>query len=438
MLSQLGGLLRADGCPVCAFIDNAERSYFAWFVNENHASASVQAQLRASAGMCPAHSRRLIEDPGPGPVVTTVARDAVAGARMRLREETTVSGCPACESVTRAAGDATRVMIDGLRREGDLRRYLRHPGVCLDHMFTLAGAAGPGEMTTIAQRLLTSLSEAEPAAGDALPLLAHTDADAPRRARWRRALPGDSPRRPGGQDDSTITRLCQELGLGACPVCLAGGLAEQRYLSWWLDAAAAGDPSVQTDPGELCGGHLRDLAELDASAALPAIERTRVTTIRALEQLVEELPRDQSTSRRRRAHDDHGVAEAVQRALRPLHACPACRARAVAEQRRQELLDAALVLPAPRAAYESGHGLCLRHLLHADPEARATRQVARRVIDARLGVIAWELEEIRRRFAWDARHEHPGPEQDAWLRGMSQIDGRVLIGAPSSAMRSGR
>ena len=423
---ELVGLLRMDACPACQFLDNAERSFFAWFVNENHASATVQTQLRASMGTCPAHSRRLIEEPGAGPVVTTVVREALAGARACLRGELTVGPCPACTSLSRSAGDVARLLADGLRREGSLRAYSEHRGICLDHLSAFADIAAPELMTAIVQRLLRSLRQLDAAA--MLTVLACADRDGPRRARWRTGLPDIE------GSHSTIAKLREELRVDACPVCLAGGVGERRYLEWHQQASYTRDTSVRLSPGEMCSAHLHDLALCDDGAARNAIDRKRVATMRALELLLAEMPATPQATKRRHG-TDRAMSRQVQHILSPLHQCPACRARSTAELRQAELLDAAIALPEIRTAYESSHGLCVRHATRLS--AGATAHIAHGVVDARLAVLQWELDEIRRKYAWECRHEPAGAEQDAWLRGLAQIDGRILVGSPALTKPAG-
>ncbi len=370
--------------------------------------------------MCPAHSRRLIQDPGAGPVVTMVVREGLAGARARLRDERPVGPCPACASLSRSAADVAHLLADGLEHEDNRREYSEHRGVCLDHVFALSELAPPKPMTVIAQRLLGSLRQRDAPA--TLALLACADRDGPRRARWRMGLP------EYGQSRSTIVQLCDHLRVDACPICLAGGLAERRYLEWWTHASHTDDPSLRTDPGELCSAHLHDLALADAPAGRRAIDRKRGATMRALELLLAAMPDIPRASKRRHA-TDAAVSREVQRILAPLHRCPACRAQNTAEVREAELLEAAMALPKVRVTYEAGHGLCVRHARRLASGAAA--QVTGQLVDARLAVLQWELEEIRRRYAWECRHEPAGPEHDAWLRGLAQIDGRVLIGAPA-------
>src|SRR5579863_6435035 len=83
LISELERLLREPGCPVCRTVEESERSFFSWFQIESFTAAEVQARLRAGMGMCPRHSRHLVDDlgEGDGHIMTTVMRHALAGAR---------------------------------------------------------------------------------------------------------------------------------------------------------------------------------------------------------------------------------------------------------------------------------------------------------------------------------------------------------------------
>jgi hypothetical protein len=61
--------------------------------------------------------------------------------------------------------------------------------------------------------------------------------------------------------------------------------------------------------------------------------------------------------------------------------------------------------------------------------------LARRVLAARLAVLAWELEEAGRKERWDARHEPRGAEGTAWLRAAAQLDGRTFLGGAPERWR---
>jgi len=84
-----------------------------------------------------------------------------------------------------------------------------------------------------------------------------------------------------------------------------------------------------------------------------------------------------------------------------------------------------------RDHYERSHGLCLRHAVKIS-DGQAARLV-RRHVDGRLGVLAWEVGETARKYAWAYRHERSGDEQKAWLRALAQIDGRVFEGGCAPA-----
>ncbi len=411
-------MLGADTCPMCTYVAEVERSYFAWFVAENYSAASVRGQLRTSLGMCPTHSRRLMEDPGPGPILTTVVHEALTGAAAHLREPGPGAPCPACAALSRASDDARHLVVHALATDSEARRFQDHAGLCLKHVLEVGEIADLTVMTLVAERLLESLGTGD--MHDALARLA-TDDDVQRRARWRERLaePDDT--------TSTIAQLCARLEVAACPVCLAAGLGERRYLEWFLDNSRRAEPSLRTDPGELCAAHLRDAVWQDPEAAGYALERKRDVTASALSRLLDCLsPASSPTGRRR--HADEEVGEHLRGTLLALHPCPACRAGQTAEQRQLELLDAALSITSVRAAYETSHGLCVRHVARLGSSASA--QTARRVAIGRVAVLAWEVGEIHRRYAWACRHEPAGPERDAWLRGLVQIDGQTLLGAP--------
>jgi hypothetical protein len=62
---------------------------------------------------------------------------------------------------------------------------------------------------------------------------------------------------------------------------------------------------------------------------------------------------------------------------------------------------------------------------------------AKRRADALARVLAWEVGEATRKATWSYRHESGGAEQDAWLRALVQIGGRVLCGGPARSEHDG-
>ena len=418
VLSEFERLLGEPGCPSCRHVSETERSFFSWFEIESHTAREMQAQLRASMGMCPVHARRLLEGVGDGHVMTIVMREALAGARLALRAEADVGSCPACNSAAFGTRHARTLLVDGLRDPAIARLYADHDGVCLGHLLDALPGGDASILRVLAERLIRSLHET--AGVTLVGVLAGLDADAPRRAIWRERLPQHS------AAGSTADRLEQRLQIDACPVCLAAGMAGRDYLHWFLAHSADDAPSLGTDPGELCAVHLHDVALADSSAAWThAIERKRANRTAQLERFLAWLAHTPSPTRRRRRSSPDALDGICDELLAAPH-CAACHAREGVERAEQDLVAVSLGLATLRERYEHGHGLCVRHARQVTdgPAARLTRQHA----DARVALSAWEVNETARKYAWAFRHEPGGPERDGWLRGLAQIDGRVFEG----------
>jgi hypothetical protein len=421
LLSEFERLLTEPGCPACRHIAETERSFFSWFEIESHTSSEMQAGLRAAMGMCPCHTRRLVEALGAGHVMTIVMREALSGARRVIREEIKLGPCPACEAIEFGAGRARTLLIDSLQDPALARRYSGHGGVCLVHLVDALPVAEPATLKLLAERLLESLHDVADSA--LVDLLAGVDADGPRRAVFREGLPVVP------HAHSTVERLVGQLATDACPVCLAAGVAGRDYLAWFLAGSEADDRSLDSDPGELCSTHLHDVAHAASSQVdNPAVQRKRSIRVAQLERFLARLAEMPPTERQRR-RSNHDALASIREELATRPYCPACHAREGVERAQRDLITASLALTTVRERYEHAHGLCVRHAMRV-ADGSASR-VARQHADARLATIAWEVQETSRKYAWAFRHESSGFEQDGWLRGMAQIDGRVFDGAPA-------
>jgi hypothetical protein len=421
VLSELERLLGKPGCPACRYLAEVERSFFSWFQIESFSSPAVQAQLRAAQGMCPVHSRRLIEDLGEGHIMTTVAREALAGALQHVTADAPAGACPACEVLGAGARRASNLVLDGLRDPAMVRLYSEHGGMCLPHVLQALAAEDVPVLKVLAERLLANLYDG---VGRSLVMvLAGSDDDAPRRARSRSRLP-ELPIR-----DSTVGHLHGLLDIEACPVCLSTGVAEHDYLRWFEARAAEGDQSLRSDPGEFCALHLHDAAALATPSAVEcAVELKRAAKIAHLKRFLARLTQLPASGRRGKRSTPDGLHQ-LRGELLATPYCAACNARDGLERSRFDLVAAGVSLAPVRERYETCHGLCVRHALQV-PEGHAAR-VVRRHLDGRLSVLAWEVGEVARKYAWAFRHETSGPERDGWLRALAQIDGRVFAGAPA-------
>ncbi len=352
--------------------------------------------------------------------MTTVIREALTGARQSLHADSQTGPCPACGALAPAAAHATQALIDGLRDPASARLYRQHHGMCMAHALDAVQTAERVELELISEQLLASLGDGHHPG--ALELLAGLDQDATRRASWRQRLP----EAPAAQ--STVEGLCSRLIIDACPVCLTAGLMDRHYLEWFIEHSKQDDPSLATDPGELCAAHLHDLALLDRVAVELPLERQRTARVGELRRFLEYVAQSPRVPRRGRRSATDDLARRRAELICERH-CPACNARQGSERSQLELLSAALALSSVRDRYEPSHGLCVAHArqLTAEPAAR----VVKRHLDARLGLLAWEVNETARKYGWAYRHEEPGPERDAWARAFAQIDGRVFEGGPA-------
>ena len=418
ILTELEHLLEGPECPACQYVEEAERSFFSWFAIESYTTVEMQTRLRASIGMCPAHVRRLIDEVSQPHILTAVLRQAVTGAQDCLRGSVAPGVCPACEATTSAAARVSRLAAEGLLDSTHARLYTEHVGMCLPHLLQTIAVADEPVVKVLAERMLVTLEESWD--GALVERLAGVDRDGTERAACREALPNEQ------EADSTVEGLCRRLALGSCPVCLATGLIERDYVRWYCERTGEHDPSLESDPGELCSPHLHDLAIADQRAAIDAAHRKRAARQAELRRLLDTTSRIPASTRRRR-NSAHGLDGARAEVLAEHH-CSACHARTGVDHSQLALVAASVSLASIRECYVNSHGLCARHALRLHEDEAAG--LAKRHADARLGVLAWELHESGRKQAWGYRHEPSGPEQDAGLRAAAQIDGRVFEGGP--------
>jgi hypothetical protein len=423
---DLGVLLAEPACPACRARAEAERLFLFWFIHESHTEPSTLAAVSRSRGFCPQHTRRLISEMPTGTVPTVVYAQVLRDVRATFGDHRAPDRCPVCAAGDTGVRGVVSTLLDGLDSPGAARRYHEHGGLCERHARSAIREAESAQSVSVLVRALAQHLTLESSVTDAETVLVPADDDVERRARLRSGLADLDHRVEPSVGGSTLGALHERLTVPACPICLATGAGERRYLAWLGPETRnphAG-PSLESDAGELCGTHLADLGVLDVDAARWAIAMKAARLrpdLNGVQARVSEIQRSRARGRR----GNPKLHEAREPMLRG-RKCGVCQAAAVAERRELALLVASLPDRATQARYSESHGLCVRHALVDVPLPPLVHEI----LTTRLTVLDWELEEARRKKDWHTRHESPGPEQTAWLRAPVQLDGRVFLGGP--------
>jgi hypothetical protein len=389
-------LLTAPGCPVCRYAAEAGDRYLGWFALEGHAQPGLLATLGGSLGMCAAHSRRLMSQPGAAVRLTVVYRYVVTAARERLASgSTSIAACPACEHDNAAAGRALETLLDGLDDSSAAQRCRDLGGVCVVHRT----AASRRSHRLIVGWLGQTMREALAGPGQ-IGWLAGADQDAQARARLRASIPAAGSLVPAG-----------------CGACLAAVAAERDSLAR-LPIRARESPDDQAAP-VLCAGHLADAAAMAVTArvlrdlltgqAAATTARTRLST---------------GLLRRRPAWRSRDRAIS----------CPVCRARGEAE--REALVGASRMLRERPPHERRSRPLCARHCLVLRGVDERAAVVAAREAAATADLLAAELAEDFERTTWARRAGAPVGEPTAWRGAVAFLDGTVF-GAAQPGTSSG-
>jgi len=404
--------LDPQGCPVCQYCVEAEDQFFRWFDIEAFADPAMQLRLRRSAGFCAPHARRALAIRQLAP-----AHAIVRGALDRLGSDPPAPGeCPACASVSQAREHAEQMLGSVTASRAMSARYAqRERGACLPHLTATIAVGDADVARSLAEKLRRDL-----ATSDDLELLAGRDREADSRVALRAALPS------GLAVDAASSAEAERATwhVDACPVCLAAGRSERRYLDWRRHEERADAIDLDQDPGLLCAAHVHELAALDERAGGRAARRVRERWVHELDGLLKRWPPPPPRTRRLLRGRRRAPAPRLRAPL-----CPACRARDGAEERHLDLLLRLLAQRPYADAYDAAHGVCLRHALLAGEGPAAGR--IRGALRARLAALEWEIAEAGRKQGWDARHERPGPEQTARLRLAALLDGATFLGGPA-------
>ena len=195
-------------------------------------------------------------------------------------------------------------------------------------------------------------------------------------------------------------------------MCRIRAQGELRYTAWLFDQDVE-----RLDPGEswLCPTHLFDASVLDEQATQQVAEAMRRNLLGRLSRLNGQV-RNTNDRRQLRVrlqaawphlhrrqsdkvsaalrHPRTQVTKSMRNFQRGESSCAACAAGEVARRREFALLRAALSHQTVRDHWERGHGLCVEHAPVLRPDA-----LPEQVLHSRLNLLAWELEETRRKIA---------------------------------------
>lgn len=403
-------LLDEGLCAVCRERDDSARRWLTFFVAESHTDEGVRARVAAAVGFCPAHTRHLLADvsaPWLMPQVCDVALGG--GVRLLSAPPGRPAGCPAC----RAGRDAQERALSTVLRvldQAQVREAIDGGAVCLPHLATLAARADADEALRIAGTASALLDHRPPEVA----WLAAMDPDATRRtdqlSRVDRLLPVERTR----QQYAVTDRWDADLEVGCCPLCLAEQRAARRLLRWIATSTGHGEPA--REEATLCPRHLHDIAAI-GGPNLPAVMAVNAGTWLSRLARFRKLMTEGRDGRRSARAD----------LTRPSR-CRACDEEATAGRRQLALLKVQLRDPVRARAYEYTHGVCLRHALaHGD----ALPAPARSLLDARLALLRWEVDEALRKQDWHTRHEVKGAEMTVGRRAPTLLDGRTYAGLPA-------
>ena len=379
-LYSAADLLTAPGCPVCRYAGEASDRYLHWFALEGHADPGTITRLCASLGMCAAHTRCLMSQPG-SPIrltavyryVVTAARDQVAGRAQPP------AACPGCEHDGAATRRALDTLLEDLTDAAVLNRCRDLGGLCLPHLAAAAAAARPGRVAPLAETLRDTIT----ARGSRCDWLTGIDRDAETRAALRGAFP------PAGSP-------CQ----AACWPCLAAAQAERDTLARLPGLASDGpDPALA-----LCASHLADAAAAAGDAGIRALLAWQAECLTSRRPAGRSWRQRAAGRRRNLCGICSAGQKAAQRALTSVRTWPYVGTDAIA--------------------------VCVRHYLvlrAADP--RSVVDLAGDTI-GRADQLAAELADAFDRTAWAHSHGVRAPQSTAWQRTAAFLDGSVFGGGP--------
>lgn len=427
--------LAQPGCVGCRRAAWSEDRFVSAFVHEAYTDAQLRKRLRVSLGFCAEHARRLLATTQAPWVMGTVYADIFAEAceRWDAGRGRGPAACPMCESRDGVVDTVLRLLTTALRESRVWRAFAANGGLCVAHARRALRWSGPIATARIVERLERAVTSVAPPCE----ALIGPDRDRELRAIPRSTLKQLAASAASGEARTEPQRLLAQLQVEACVACLTRGLAEEQALRWLESESALEIDALAADGVQLCGVHLNDAFGDDKDAA---------TRLAALTQ--RQLTREVTWLRLRLSLRGLRKLEASRatRAFSKAPRCFVCAAGEPAAAREIALLRAALENAAIARRFESSHGVCLHHARELVTSAAlgvragcaSVTELVQRETSARLAIMRWELDELRRQADWRARHEVRHGNEMTWLRAPALLDGRVFLGAPAVPLSATR
>lgn len=392
--------LAGDGCPACALAAESEERWVKYFIAQGATEPEVFETVRASLGPCSRHRRSLVAARNGMDLYAAAGVFVAREARSRAGTGHAPAECPPCGREAWAERHAVDTLLRTLHRPAVRERLGAVHGFCLPHLLSvLARRLAPETAVHLAGLGCSALGQ--PAGPALLARLCGRDGDAAARAELLRATS-----MPERGESSLEVWLGQVLAIDDCPSCLSERAAVRGALAW-----AGTDAEHESWELRFCPGHLATLAALDPATGARVMASLAGEWSSALARYVEAASGARGSLIRptKRAELDAALGK-----LLSVRACRACDVQRTAGERMGALIEAALHDRGLCDAYARSHGLCWRHL--AALPAAARQGVAGETLQARLGLLGWELEEAQRKRSWFARWEAVGGEVGAWRR----------------------
>ncbi|MFC0860889.1 hypothetical protein ACFHYQ_01135 [Sphaerimonospora cavernae] len=428
-LEDTARALAAHGCLACRRREDSERQWLSAFIHENHTDPRILSRVHASLGFCPGHMRRLVAAPSAPWILPGLYSGVVFEARKRLTSviKGRVGPCRVCEVGDQSAATIVDQIARDLGESAVRVTYALGGGLCLPHALALLNGVDAKSGRLVAKIACKRLRQtAEP-----LDVLAGSDADASYRAGYRQAVDAEVfTVEERALSESTCQLLREDIASGVCPLCRARMRMEWRYLRWLAEGTRANGNGPAQHELDLCACHLHDLSLMDKADLGRVVSPAKIVVSGLLQRLVTQQGSrgnwGLSPTRRQ-------MAAMLVPLNRAVAACGLCEAARAAERRAAWLLEEALADGAFARLYAGSHGLCLRHVL---AWTGAHSDILAAVLNAHLGVLAFELSEAQWKASWAARYEPRGADMQAWLAAAPLLDGRIYCGTSPAVAAS--